>query len=122
VVSYGSSPPFEVLFSEELIDTPPTGVLTAEGACFRQIEFVGILKGTEQRELAEAWVDFMLSTTFQEDLPLQMFVFPVNPNAELDPVFEQFLFLPENPVALDPAEIAEKREEWISAWRDVVLQ
>lgn len=121
VVSYGSSPPFEVLFSEEPIDTPPTGVLTAEGSCFRQIEFVGILKGTEQRELAEAWVDFMLSTTFQEDLPLQMFVFPVNPDAELDPVFEQFLFVPENPVSLDPAEIAEHREDWISAWRDVVL-
>ena len=122
VVSYGSSPPFEVLYAEEPIDEPPTGVMTADESCFRQIEFVGILKGTENRVLAEKWVDFMLSTTFQEDLPLQMFVFPVNPNASLDQVFVDYLAVPENPVVLDPAEIGEKREEWITAWREVVLQ
>ncbi len=122
VVSYGSSPPFEVLYAEEPIDEPPTGVMTANGSCFRQIEFVGILAGTENRALAEKWVDFMLSTTFQEDLPLQMFVFPVNPDAALDQVFVDYLAVPENPVILDPGEIGEKREEWISAWREVVLQ
>ena len=122
VVSYGSSPPFEVLYAEEPIDEPPTGVMTADESCFRQIEFVGILKGTENRVLAEKWVDFMLSTTFQEDLPLQMFVFPVNPDASLDQVFVDYLAVPENPVSLDPAEIGENREEWISAWREVVLQ
>ena len=37
----------------------------------RQVEFVGILNGTENREMAEKWVDFMLSTNFQEDIPLQ---------------------------------------------------
>jgi thiamine transport system substrate-binding protein len=46
VVSYGSSPPFEVIFAEEPVDEPPTGAVIARGACFRQIEFVGILKGT----------------------------------------------------------------------------
>jgi len=122
VVSYGSSPPFEVLYAEEPIDEPPTGVLVADGSCFRQIEFVGILAGTEHRALAEKWVDFMLSTTFQEDLPLQMFVFPVNPDAVLDSVFVDYLAVPENPVILDPEVIGENREEWISAWREVVLQ
>lgn len=122
VVSYGSSPPFEVLYAEEPIEEPPTGVMTANGSCFRQIEFVGILAGTENRELAEKWVDFMLSTAFQEDLPLQMFVFPVNPDAELDQVFVDYLAVPENPVILEPEAIGENREEWISAWREVVLQ
>jgi thiamine transport system substrate-binding protein len=122
VVSYGSSPPFEVLFAEEPMDEPPTGVLTADGACFRQIEFVGILKGTENRALAEKWVDFMLSTIFQEDLPLQMYVFPVNPDTAMDQVFLDYLALPENPVILDPDTISENREDWISAWREVVLQ
>jgi thiamine transport system substrate-binding protein len=122
VVSYGSSPPFEVLFAEEPMDEPPTGVLTADGACFRQIEFVGILKGTENRALAEKWVDFMLSTIFQEDLPLQMYVFPVNPDSAMDQVFLDYLALPENPVILDPDTISENREDWISAWREVVLQ
>ncbi len=50
----------------------------ADGSCFRQIEFAGILKGTENRDLAEQWIDFMLGKTFQEDIPLKMFVFPAN--------------------------------------------
>jgi thiamine transport system substrate-binding protein len=122
VVSYGSSPPFEVLYAEEEMDEPPTGVITGAGSCFRQIEFVGILAGTENRELAEAWVDFMLSTTFQEDLPWQMYVFPVNPDAQLDQAFLDYLGIPEEPVILDPAEIAANREEWIQAWTELVLR
>jgi len=122
VVSYGSSPPFEVIFAEEPLDEPPTGAIVGDGACFRQIEFVGILAGTENRDLAEAWVDFMLSPTFQEDIPLQMFVFPVNPNAQLQPEFVDYLAVPENPVVLDPALIAANRERWIEAWTEVVLR
>ena len=122
VVSYGSSPPFEVIFAEEPIDAPPTGVITADGACFRQIEFAGILAGTENRELAEAWIDWMLSVPFQEDIPLNMFVFPVNPEAELQAEFADYLAIPENPIRLDPAQIAANREAWLRAWTETVLR
>jgi thiamine transport system substrate-binding protein len=122
VVSYGSSPPFEVIFAETPVDEPPTGVVTADGSCYRQIEFVGILRGTENEELAKQWVDFMLSPTFQEDLPLKMFVFPVNPQAELEEVFLEFLAQPENPGRLDPALVSEMRESWIQAWTETVLR
>jgi thiamine transport system substrate-binding protein len=122
VVSYGSSPPFEVIFAEEPIDSPPTGVITAGGTCFRQIEFAGILAGTENRELAEAWIDYMLSVPFQEDIPLNMFVFPVNPDAELQAEFVEYLAIPENPVRLDPSEIADNRAAWLQAWTETVLR
>ena len=122
VVSYGSSPPFEVMFAEIPIDDAPTGVVNGAGACFRQIEFVGILMGTKNRDLAEKWVDFMLSTRFQEDLPLQMFVFPVNPQAQLDDTFQKYLAMPERPAIVSPADIAANREEWIRAWTEVVLR
>ncbi len=122
VVSYASSPPFEVLFAEEPLAEPPTAALVADGACFRQIEFVGILRGAPNRALAEAWIDFMLSPQFQEDIPLNMFVFPVNIHAALDPAFEQFLAVPAQPAFVSPADIAAHREEWIEAWRAVVLR
>jgi thiamine transport system substrate-binding protein len=122
VVSYGSSPPFEVLYAEEAMDGAPTAVITGAGSCFRQIEFVGILRGTENRELAERWVDFMLSTTFQEDLPWQMYVFPVNPAAQLDQAFQDYLAIPDQPVVLNPADIANQREQWIQAWTELVLR
>ena len=122
VVSYGSSPVAEVIYASTPIDEPPTAAVVADGTCFRQIEFAGILSGTANRGLAEAWIDFMLSTTFQEDMPLQMFVFPVNPQAQLDPVFQQFLAVPDRPVMVDAADIEAHREEWINAWREVVLR
>jgi thiamine transport system substrate-binding protein len=122
VVSYGSSPPFEVIYAAEPIDTPPTAVVNGPGTCFRQIEFVGILRGTQNRKLAEEWVDFMLSPTFQEDLPLQMYVFPVNPNATLDDTFVRFLAVAEDPAYVSPADIAANRETWIQAWTEIVLR
>jgi len=122
VVSYSSSPPFEVLYAEEPIDTPPTAVITSPGSCYRQIEFVGILRGTTNRVLAEAWIDFMLSPQFQEDMPLQMYVFPVNPKAALDEAFVNFLVIPSDPATLDPALIAANRETWLQAWTDAILR
>ncbi|HDD55771.1 MAG TPA: thiamine ABC transporter substrate-binding protein [Chloroflexi bacterium] len=122
VVSYGSSPPFEVLFAEEPLDEPPTAAVTSPGTCFRQIEFVGILKGTEKRDLAEKWVDYMLSPAFQEDIPLNMYVFPVNSQAELEVTFQKYLEVPEITADVTPAMIAEGRERWINDWTKTVLR
>ena len=122
VVSYASSPPAEVIYAEEPLDEAPTGSLVGEDMCYRQIEFVGILKGTQNRELAEAWVDFMLSREFQEDIPLQMFVFPVNSEAQLPEVFVKHAQIATKPATVDPAAIAAHREEWIEAWTATMLR
>jgi thiamine transport system substrate-binding protein len=122
VVSYASSPPAEVFFAETPPDTAPTGAIVAPGTCFRQIEFAGILNGTEKVEQAQQLIDFMLGTDFQEDLPLQMFVFPVNPDAELPDVFVEYAQVAEEPAQVDSAEIDANREEWIQAWTATVLR
>jgi thiamine transport system substrate-binding protein len=122
VVSYGSSPPFEVLYAEEPIDEPSTAAIVDEETCFRQIEFVGILKGTANKGLAERWVDFMLSPTFQEDMPEKMFVFPVNPNAILNETFVEYLAIPDKPSFVDAQAIADNRETWIQEWTEAVLR
>lgn len=122
VVSYASSPPAEVYFAEEELDEAPTASVIGDGTCFRQIEFVGILRGTPHEAAAQQFVDFMLGTTFQEDIPLNMFVFPANNQAELPDVFARFSQIPDNPAVVDSAAIAENREQWIEAWTDVVLR
>lgn len=122
VVSYGSSPPAEVIFSETPRTEAPTGVVTADRSCFRQIEFVGILQGTQNRQTARAWIDFMLSTTFQEDLPLQMFVFPANAQAELPPEFIKFTTIPTETAFVEPDLIQANRENWLNAWTEAVLR
>lgn len=122
VVSYASSPPAEVYFAAQPLQEAPTGVVLADGACFRQIEFVGILKGTQQPALAQKLVDFMLSKRFQEDIPLQMFVFPANQKAELPDVFVRFAQVPQNPALVSPESIEANREAWIEAWTETVLR
>jgi thiamine transport system substrate-binding protein len=122
VVSYASSPPAEVVFAETPLKDAPTASIVGPDTCFRQIEFVGILKGTQKRALAEKFVDFMLSLPFQEDMPLQMFVYPVNQNAKLPDEFMKYAQVPQQPASLDPAEIAANRDKWIADWTATVLQ
>ena len=122
VVSYGTSPAAEVIFAETPLDDAPTASILGPDTCFRQIEFVGILKGTQHRALAEKFVDFMLSKQFQEDMPLQMFVYPVNPDAALPEEFVKYAQVPGQPATLAPEEIAANRDRWIQEWTDVVLK
>ena len=120
VVSYATSPAAEVFFSEGKLSEPPTGNLLA--GSFLQVEFAGILKGTQQRALAERLIDFMLSKRFQEDVPLQMFVYPVLPSAALPDVFTQFAQTPKQPVGVAPEQIDQYRERWIDTWTKTVLR
>ena len=120
VVSYASSPPAEVIFGKPRPTTAPTGVV--ESTCFRQIEFAGVLRGARNEEGAQKLVDFMLSKRFQEDIPLQMFVFPARRDAALPPEFEKFAVVPEHPLELSPQVINENRESWVDQWTDVVVR
>ncbi|MCO5184982.1 MAG: thiamine ABC transporter substrate-binding protein [Anaerolineae bacterium] len=122
VVSYASSPPAEVLFAEEELSEAPTAAVTADGTCFRQIEFVGILNGTAHEAEAQQLVDFLLGRTFQEDIPLNMFVYPANNSAEIPGIFGEYSVLPQNPVTLNYDTIDQNREAWIQAWTEIVLQ
>jgi thiamine transport system substrate-binding protein len=122
VVSYNSDPVFEMLQATTTLQEPPTAAITAPNTCFQQIEFVGILKGTQQRDLAEKWIDFMLSPAFQEDMPNQMYVFPVNKNAKLSEAFTKFMPIPQETAQVSPQEISQNREQWLNDWTAVVLR
>ncbi len=121
VVSYASSPPAEVYFATPEPSSSPVGSIIADGTCFRQIEFAGILKNGKNPAAAQKFIDFLLSTTFQEDMPLQMFVFPVNSEAKLPDVFTQFAAIPAHPVETPITDIEAGRDQWIQAWTDTVL-
>ena len=120
VVSYASSPPVAVYFSDPPPAESPIG--TQLESCFRQIEFAGILDGTGNRRAAEKVVDFLLSRPFQEDMPLQMFVYPVLEGARLPPAFVKYAQVAPEPLSLPPAEIAANRDRWIDEWTDIVLR
>ena len=119
VVSYASSPPAEVHFSEAPISEPTTGVM--EDGCFRQIEFAGVLRGTARAEEAKEVIDFLLSEEFQADLPLNMFVFPAREGTPLPEVFDRFAARPANTLSMDPERIEKGREQWLARWTELML-
>ncbi len=120
VVSYGSSPPAEVIGTDPPPAEAPTGVMAA--SCFRQEEFVGILDGTKHAKEAGQLIDFLLGKAFQEDMPLNMYVYPVVPDAALPDVFTKYAVVPATSLSLPPADIAAHRDEWIDEWTNVVLR
>jgi thiamine transport system substrate-binding protein len=114
VLSYNSSPPFTIPkgasrpTTEALLDT-----------CFRQVEYAGVLAGSDNPEGAAALVDFLVTRGFQESLPDNMYVFPVDDQADLPPLWARWAEPAPNPISVPAVEIAEHRDEWLRAWSDV---
>ncbi len=94
----------------------------ASGGSFRQVEFVGILQGAREPELARQWVDFMLGETFQADIPLQMWVYPARTGTPLPQVFTEHAQVPVQPAQITPAQIEAGREQWLKAWTELMTQ
>jgi len=119
VVSYGTSPPAEVISADPKPASAPTAVVPA--TCFRQIEFVGVLAGAKHVANAHAFIDFLLAKAFQEDMPLNMYVEPVNNDAVEPPEFTQYVTVPADPLSLPPEQIAANRDAWVTEWTKTVL-
>lgn len=120
VVSYASSPPAEVIFADPRPKTAPTGVAT--GTCFRQVEYAGLLAGAKNPEGGKALIDFLIGKRFQEDMPLNMFVYPVREGAEVPDEFTRYGRPAEDPETMAPGKIAENRDQWVKSWTSLVLK
>ena len=51
-----------------------------------------------------------------------MFVFPVDPAAQLPQVFVEHAATPDDVLEVPAEEVASNRDEWIDQWTDVVLR
>jgi thiamine transport system substrate-binding protein len=117
VVSYASSPPAEVVFSEGARTEPASTVL--QGTCVAQVEYAGVLEGAPHPDAAADLVEFMLSDEWQSALPLSNFVYPVT-DVDLPEEFARWAPRPPSPVQVDAIEVGANREEWIEQWRAVM--
>ena len=120
VVSYGSSPPAEMIFASPRPATAPTAV--AALTCFRQVEFAGILRGTKHEREAQLLIDYLTDIKFQEDLPLTLFVYPANNKAKLPEDFVKYSLRPESPLQLDPDLISSNLLFWLDEFTNIVLR
>lgn len=124
VLSYASSPAAEVMFAEEALDEAPTANVFCEACVYQQIEAIGILKGTEQLEAAQAFIDFMLSDAVQADIPPNMFVYPVVNDVPLPDEFNAYGQIPsETEIAvIDPETTEAMLSTWLDQWTQIMEQ
>ena len=99
------------------VETPRTKVIDA--TCAEQIEFAGVLRGTEHPDEAAKVLDAMLGDEWQSSLPLANFVYPANPDAAEPELFAKFAPRPATMIELDPSVIEERRDGWIDEWRSI---
>ena len=114
VLSYASSPPFTV---PEGGDEPTTSALL--DTCFRQVEYAGVVKGTEQPAGARAFVDLMLDDDVQAGIPESMYMYPASSAVELPEEWARWAKTAEEPLTVDPARIEEQRATWLREWTDI---
>ncbi|POX63794.1 thiamine ABC transporter substrate-binding protein [Streptomyces sp. Ru62] len=120
VVSYASSPPAEVIYAKKRPGTAPTGV--SYGTCFRQTEYAGLLSNAKNTKGGKAFLDFLLTKEFQQDMPLNMFVYPVVQGAAVPADFTEYGPAAKDPRTMAPDKIAANRDQWVKAWTSLVLK
>ncbi len=121
VVSYATSPPAEIVYAADPKPEAPSTSVMLDG-CFRQVEFAGVLRGTDNVDAARAVVDWLVSPRVQADIPLSMFVFPARRDTPLPEEFQRFALRPTDPMTLDTDVIAENRATWVEQWTQTVLR
>jgi thiamine transport system substrate-binding protein len=117
VLSYDSSPAYTVPKGS---DASTTSALL--DTCVEQVEYAGELAGAQNPDGARALLDFLLSDDVQAALPTSMYVFPVVDGTPLPPTWARYAEQPDAPYRIDPAEVADNRDEWLEQWREIVTR
>nr|WP_199065978.1 thiamine ABC transporter substrate-binding protein [Chromobacterium sp. ASV5] len=121
VVSYATSPAAEVFYSKTKLSASPTGNLLLPGAVYRQVEGAALIKGGKEAALARKFIAFLRSDAVQQDIPTQMWMYPVADKASLDASY-QFAQQPARHYTPDSSLIASHAQKWVSRWTRVVLK
>ncbi len=109
VLSYSSSPAYE----------PATEALTR--TCFRQVEYAGVITGTQNAVGARKFIDFLLSRKVQAQIPEQMYMYPVDTQVELPSDWRAHAAQVDAPIQVPIAQLAAGRDGWIKAWTAAVI-
>lgn len=118
VLSYTTSPAYHLIAEE---DDSKTAAAFSEGH-YMQVEVAGKVATTDQPELADAFLQFMVGPEFQSIIPTTNWMFPaVVPEAGLPAGFET-LVTPEMALLVPADEAAAIRDEALSEWSSALSQ
>ncbi|MES0871077.1 thiamine ABC transporter substrate binding subunit [Pseudovibrio sp. SCPC19] len=118
VLSYTTSPAYHLITEE---DDSKTTAAFDEGH-YMQVEVAAKLAGTDQPELADKFLNFMVSDAFQSIIPTTNWMYPaVTPASGLPAGFET-LQTPEKALLLAPEDAVAARREALPEWLEALSQ
>jgi thiamine transport system substrate-binding protein len=118
VLSYTTSPAYHLIAEGD--DTKAAAPF--EEGHYMQIEVMGRIASSDQPELAQSFLRFMLSDMAQSVLPTTNWMYPaLMPEMGLPKGFET-LITPERSLLYPPAEAAKVRDAALEVWREALSQ
>ncbi|MFP1743320.1 thiamine ABC transporter substrate binding subunit [Lonsdalea quercina] len=114
VLSYTTSPAYHIIEEkkENYVAAP-----FSEGH-YLQVEVAGRLASSQQPQLAERFLKFMVSPAFQQLIPTTNWMYPVIDTPL--PAGLQRLDKPATTLSYTPQQVAAQRNDWIQAWQRAV--
>ena len=116
VLSYSSSPAYHIANEQQ---TQYQAARFNEGH-YLQVEVAARLKNSSQPELAEQFMEFMLTADFQQHIASGNWMYPV-----IDiPLPDSFndLIAPEPALSFSPEQVAKQRSAWLRQWLNAVTR
>ena len=117
VLSYSTSPAYHMAVE----GTDQYQAAAFEEGHYLQVEVAAKLKTSKNSQLADEFLNFMVSENFQKHLPLSNVMYPVNTPAEMPEAYGK-LIKPTQVLQLDTAQINQNRKQWVSDWLNVMTQ
>ncbi len=114
VLSYTTSPAYHLIAEN---DSKFATANFSEGH-YMQVEVAAKVKGSKNSELADKFLDFILSDEFQSAMPTGNWMYPVT-DVELPKGFET-LSVPSKSLSFSADEVAKMRKSWIREWQSAL--
>ncbi|EKA7373856.1 thiamine ABC transporter substrate binding subunit [Vibrio parahaemolyticus] len=114
VLSYTTSPAYHLIAEN---DSKFATANFAEGH-YMQVEVAAKVKGSKNSELADQFMNFILSYEFQSAMPTGNWMYPVT-DVELPKGFET-LSVPSKSLSFSADEVANMRKSWIREWQSAL--
>ncbi|ELP2672242.1 thiamine ABC transporter substrate binding subunit [Vibrio parahaemolyticus] len=114
VLSYTTSPAYHLIAEN---DSKFATASFAEGH-YMQVEVAAKVKGSKNSELADKFMNFILSDEFQSAMPMGNWMYPVT-DVELPKGFET-LSVPSKSLSFSADEVAKMRKSWIREWQSAL--
>ena len=112
VLSYTTSPAYHLIAEED----PSKSAARFEEGHYMQVEVAAKLVGSDQPDLADQFLQFMVSDRFQNIIPTTNWMYPaVTPASGLPEGFET-LITPEKSLLLSPDDAADMRDAALDEW------